>query len=358
MLKFGLINYLENPAGKSERQVAQEQQDLSIRAEEYGFDSVWLVEHHFSKIYGHCVSSPVMLSALANATRTVRLGSGVVPLPLLNPVRVAEEFALIDLMSDGRLEFGIGRGFQPAEFRGYGVEQGASREIFNEALEVILQAWTRDQVNMVGKHFRFENVVVTPKPLQKPHPPIWMAAVSPESFAYAGARGFNLICGPVFGLEEDYLDKNLALYRKSLQENGFDPGSKQIAALFMVYVAADKSKAEPLFSEAAVWSLRALGMLAAPPSGAVPTYERYSMLRDRVAGVEWREIRESDAAIWGTPDQCVEKISALEQRLGFTTMLCWTRIGSLERRAVLDSMGMMQDYIIPEMKRRTRSANS
>lgn len=356
MLKFGLINFLENPMGRSERQVVQEQNYVSQRAEEYGFDSIWLVEHHFSE-YGHCVSSAVMLGSLAAATRLVRLGSGVVALPFQNPIRVAEEFALIDLLSDGRLEFGIGRGFQPVEFRGYGIDPTKSRTVFNEALEIILQAWTRDRVNFAGMHFRFEDVAVRPKPIQKPHPPIWLAAVSPQSFVYAGERGFNLICGPIFAPERDYLEKHLHAYREALRNHGFDPASRQIAALFMVYVAPSVSRAEADFSEAAVWCYRALSKSAAPSGGEAPvlSYERYIALRGAGAASTWGLIRDSAAVIWGTPDRCIERITQLHQRLGFTTLLCWTRVGSLDHRKVLDCMGLLQDQVIPQVKRETAS---
>jgi alkanesulfonate monooxygenase SsuD/methylene tetrahydromethanopterin reductase-like flavin-dependent oxidoreductase (luciferase family) len=104
-MKFGLINFLENPVGRSDRQISAEQKHILIAAEEYGFDSVWQVEHHFSN-YGHCVSAAVMLATVAAATSEIRLGSGVVALPFHNPIRVAEEFALLDLLSDGRLDFG------------------------------------------------------------------------------------------------------------------------------------------------------------------------------------------------------------------------------------------------------------
>jgi alkanesulfonate monooxygenase SsuD/methylene tetrahydromethanopterin reductase-like flavin-dependent oxidoreductase (luciferase family) len=356
MLKFGLINFLENPAGRSERQIVREQSYLMQRAEEYGFDSVWPVEHHFSE-YGHCVSAAVMLGALAAATRVMRLGSGVVPLPFQNPIRVAEEFALVDLLSDGRLEFGIGRGFQPLEFRGYGVDPAKSREIFQESLEIILQAWTCERVNFVGRHFRFEDVRVRPRPLQKPHPPIWMAAVSPQSFQYAGERGFNLICGPIFAAEKDYLEKNLQAYREALRNHGHDPASRQIAALFMLYAAPSLSRAEADFAEAAVWCYHALSESAAPPTGEAPvlTYERYIALRDAGAASSWDLVRDTDAVIWGTPERCIERILDLHKRLGFTTLLAWTRVGSLDNRKVLDSMGLLQDQVMPQVKREIAS---
>ncbi len=280
MLKFGLIHFLENPVGKSERQVVEEQKQLSVMAEEYGFDSVWPVEHHFSD-YGHCVSAAVMLGALASVTRTARLGSGVVALPFQNPIRIAEEFALIDLMSDGRLDFGIGRGFQPLEFHGYGVDQAKSREIFEEALAIILQAWTRDRVDFIGQHFRFENVAVRPKPLQKPHPPIWMAAVSPESFTYAGARGFNLVCAPLLTATGGLAD-HIRAYRAALAAAGYDPAQKEVAVMLMVHAAPTAEQAEADFAEPAAWSYRALAGSAAPPDGLPPvsSYEAYAVLRD------------------------------------------------------------------------------
>jgi alkanesulfonate monooxygenase SsuD/methylene tetrahydromethanopterin reductase-like flavin-dependent oxidoreductase (luciferase family) len=357
MLKFGFINFLENPAGKSERQIVEEQKYLSIRAEECGFDSVWLVEHHFSD-YGHCVSAAVMLAALASATRVVRLGSGVLPLPFQNPVRVAEEFALVDLLSGGRLDFGIGRGFQPAEFRGYGVDQSKSRAIFREALEIILQAWTRDTVDFTGTHFKIEGLKVRPKPLQKPHPPVWMAAISPESFTYAGEHGFNLLCAPMLSADGNDLERNLQAYHAALRSKGQNPDAKEIAAMLMVHVAEDAASAEAEFAQSAVWSYRALSNSVGPSPTVhpVPGYERYPALSDFGARTTWAQIRDSDAVVWGTPRRCIEKIESLRTRLGLTTLLCWMRVGTLDHRKVINSMSLMQDYVIPSFRPHAEAA--
>jgi alkanesulfonate monooxygenase SsuD/methylene tetrahydromethanopterin reductase-like flavin-dependent oxidoreductase (luciferase family) len=355
MLKFGLINFLEDPTGKSERQITEEQKFILVSAEEYGFDAIWQVEHHFSE-YGHCVSVAVMLATLASATRRVRLGSGVIALPFHHPIRVAEEFALIDLLSDGRLDFGIGRGFQPEEFRGYGIDQTKSRELFTEALQVILQAWTSKRVSFTGQHFQFTDVEVKPKPLQKPHPPVWIAAVSPESFRFAGTHGHNVICGPIFGPLGDYLGPNLRDYRNSLNDHGHDPGSRQIAMLSMVYVATNDEKAEADFCDAAVWSYRALSKSANSSQGAVPvpSYEHYAALR-KAGTANWDTIRESDLVIWGSPRRCIERIEELRRRFGFTTLLCWTRVGALDDRKVRDSMGLMQEQVMPHFRRHPAS---
>lgn len=136
-MKFGMLHLFENPIGKTEHQIVKEQLDIMRAAEDLGFDSVWPAEHHFSE-YGFCVSTAtaMTLAALSQVTKRIRLGSGVVVLPLHHPLRVAEEFALLDLMSEGRLEFGIGRGYQPTEFKGYGVDQSRAREIFWESLDM------------------------------------------------------------------------------------------------------------------------------------------------------------------------------------------------------------------------------
>lgn len=130
-MKLGMLHLFENPVGKTEQQIVKEQMELMHEAENLGFDSVWPAEHHFSE-YGYCASPQVSLAAVAARTRRIRLGTGVVVLPFHNPVRVAEDFAFLDLMSDGRVDLGVGRGYQPLEFRGFGLDgqQANSREIF------------------------------------------------------------------------------------------------------------------------------------------------------------------------------------------------------------------------------------
>lgn len=354
-MKFGMLHLLENPAGKTEQQIVREQMAILRGAEELGFDSVWPAEHHFSE-YGYCVSTAVMLSALTEVTQRIRLGTGIVVLPFHNPIRVAEEFALLDLMSNGRIDFGVGRGYQPHEFRGYGVDQSKSRGMFNEALEVILQAWTRERVNFTGVHYRFEDVTVRPKPLQKPHPPVWMAALSPESFVIAGRKGLNLLCAPVFGFGGKTGLDNLAAYREGLRAGGHDPSTRQIAALCMVYVAAGAEQAERDFADPVIWYYRTFSKFIAPPAGqpAVKTYENYVDTRDLAASITWQQLRDAGAVVCGTPDQCIERIAQLHQTFGFTTLLCWTRLGGLDHRKVLASMELMQEHVIPHFTKEER----
>jgi alkanesulfonate monooxygenase SsuD/methylene tetrahydromethanopterin reductase-like flavin-dependent oxidoreductase (luciferase family) len=185
--------------------------ELMRAAEDLGFDSVWPAEHHFTE-YGYCASPALSLAAVAAQTRRIRLGTGVVVLPLNHPLRVAEDYAFLDHLSDGRVDLGIGRGYQPLEFQRYGVDQTTTRAQFDEALEVIHQAWARGRVSFQGKHYRFDDVPIRPRPVQRPHPPIWMAALSAETFALAGHYGLNLLYGSVFGLSPDVAAQRRADY--------------------------------------------------------------------------------------------------------------------------------------------------
>ncbi|GIW42982.1 MAG: luciferase [Candidatus Binatia bacterium] len=350
-MKFGMLHLLENPAGKTEHQVVHEQMEILQAAEELGFDSVWPAEHHFSE-YGYCVSTALMLAALVPVTRRIRLGTGIVILPFHNPVRVAEEFALLDLMSDGRVDFGVGRGYQPHEFRGYGIDQSQSRTMFFEALDIVLQAWTQERVNFSGNHYRVQDLPVRPKPYQKPHPPVWMAALSPESFLLAGERGFNLLCAPVFGFGGSSGVENLNTYRKALVAHGHDPATREIAALVMVYVSDTAEQAARDFADPVIWYYRTFAKYIAPPPGESPikTYEPYVGVRDMAAQVTWEQLQMAGAVVCGSPVECVERIRQLHDLFGFTTLLCWTRLGGLDHQKVIHSMELMQRYVIPELR--------
>src|SRR3989449_6833486 len=139
-------------------------------ADELGFEAIWLAEHHFSS-YGICPSLAVLAAAIARETRRARIGTSVVVAPFAHPLRIAEEWAMVDILSGGRLEFGLGRGYQPNEFRGFGVSMERTRERSDECLEIIRRAWTEERVTFEGEFYTVRDVRVLPKPIQKPHPP-------------------------------------------------------------------------------------------------------------------------------------------------------------------------------------------
>jgi natural product biosynthesis luciferase-like monooxygenase protein len=353
-MKFGMLHFFEHPAGnKSEQQIVREQLDCMRAAEDMGFDQIWAPEHHASE-YGLTASPMVTLAAIASVTKRIRLGSGVMVLPFNDPVRVAEEAAMIDLMSDGRFDLGIGRGFQPVEYHAFGVDQSKSRDIFEEAIDVIVRAWTEEPVNFKGAHFDISRQSVRPKPLQKPHPPIWMAAISDPSFEMAGIWGFNLLCSLVYGFKSERLQLLLGNYRDALRHKGHDPNQREIGALCMVYCSDSTEQARQDFGGPVLWYYRNIATRVAPPPSEPPQqgYEAYPSIRQTARTIQWDELLGSGALICGNPASCIRQIEELQTKYGFTQMLCWTRMSGLENRKVLRSMELMQRHVIPYFKRK------
>src|ERR1051326_1812512 len=193
-MKFGLFGGARargGPAGDSDGYHSFI--NYIIEAERLGFSSVFLVEHHFTG-FGQVSASLNLLSYLAARTERIRLGTAVVVLPWHNPVLVAEEAATLDLLSNGRLDFGVGKGYRESEFAGFCIPPAEATERFDEAIEVIRKAWTlNDRFSHHGTRWHFENVVVEPAPVQRPHPPLWLGAGSEESIRRAAREGYNLL---------------------------------------------------------------------------------------------------------------------------------------------------------------------
>lgn len=295
------------------------------------------------------------LAAMASVTKRVRLGSGVVVLPFNDPVRVAEEGAMLDLMSDGRLDLGVGRGFQPVEFRGFGVDQAKSHEIFDEALQIIERAWTRETVAFTGRHFNISEHGVRPKPIQQPHPPIWLAAVTAPSFELAGTRGYNLLCPLVPGFHNTLTAEYLDTYRRALRAGGHDPAHKQIGAVCMVYCAETTERARQDFGEPVLGYFRMMERYIPRHSAEEPLegYQEYEKIRRFARTLYWEELLQTRALVCGNPDACIKQIEEMRNQHGFTQLICWTRLAGLEHGKVLRSMELLGRHVLPYFRRQS-----
>ncbi len=236
-MKFGVFFLLEQPPGKPQERVYADALGQAAYAEELGFDAVWLAEHHFSE-YGICPSMAVLAGALAQRTRRVRLGTAVTILPFNHPLRIAEEWAMVDLLSGGRVDFGVGRGYQPAEYAGFDLPMSESRERFDEALAIIKQAWTRERVSFEGKHYRVRDVEVLPKPVQKPHPPIRIACVSPDTFERVARQGEKFLSAPSI-TPVHLMQGAYEAYARVWRESGHPAAELEIPALYFTHVGED-----------------------------------------------------------------------------------------------------------------------
>jgi natural product biosynthesis luciferase-like monooxygenase protein len=350
-MKFGMLHLFESPMGRSEQQMVEEQVSLMERAEEFEFDSVWPAEHHFSE-YGFCASPALSLAAIARRTSRIRLGTGVVVLPFNHPVRVAEDYAMLDLLSGGRVDLGVGRGYQPLEFAGYGVDQTRSREIFDESIEIIRRAWTEERLDFEGKHYQFRDLEIRPKPLQKPHPPIWLAALSEETFEKAGRLGFNLLLSPVFGGSLQIAKDRVARYRDALADAGHDPAQHQVGALVMTYAGEKQEQAREEFADPVIWYFRTFGKYVAPKLGQPPveSYEWYTQIRDLASVVEWDQLLSHGAVVCGETDYVTERVAEIRDVIGIDQLLCWTRLGGLSDELVTAHMERMRDRVMPALR--------
>jgi natural product biosynthesis luciferase-like monooxygenase protein len=350
IVRFGMLHLFENPVEKTEHQIIHEQMELMRAAEDLGFDSVWPAEHHFTE-YGYCASPALSLAAIASETKRIRLGTGIVVLPLNHPLRIAEDYAFLDQLSDGRVDLGIGRGYQPSEFSRYGVDQTTTREQFRESIEVIQQAWTQERVNYEGEHFNFKDVPIRPKPMQDSIP-IWMAALSQETFEIAGRYGFNLLYGSVFGLTPEAAVQRRLDYYRGLKAGGHSLEGRSAGCLMMVYVAETMEQAREEFRDAVIWYYRTIAKYVAPKKGdeAIKSYEMYTSFRDLASSVSWDALMEREAVVCGDPDYVAEKLAELQQVYGFTDLLCWTRLGGLDHRKVLKCMELMQGKVMPKLR--------
>ncbi|HKA55938.1 MAG TPA: LLM class flavin-dependent oxidoreductase, partial [Candidatus Binatia bacterium] len=184
-MRFGFMDHLPCAEWQSE---GQRYHDILAQIElgdKVGFDTAWLAEIHFFPDVSRLASPLTVLAAAAQRTQRIRLGTAVTLLPLHNPLKIAEEAATVDILSGGRLELGVGRGAAPSMFAAYNVPIAESRERFEEAVEVIRQAWTSERLSYQGKYLRVQDLRVFPRPVQKPHPPLRIAANSPETYTIA-----------------------------------------------------------------------------------------------------------------------------------------------------------------------------
>ena len=216
-MRFSLLYELTNPKPwneRSESDVWHEAIEQVALADKLGFETAWAVEHHFLEELSVCSAPEIFLSACAMKTERIRLGHGVVllPSPFNRPVRVAERIAALDIISDGRVEFGTGRASSLIELDGFRVEPEHTRGMWEEAVEMIPRMWESDRFSHEGQYFSVPERNVIPKPVQKPHPPIWMACSQAESFEIAAGKGLGVLC--FTSDEPEQLQERLSRYRE------------------------------------------------------------------------------------------------------------------------------------------------
>jgi alkanesulfonate monooxygenase SsuD/methylene tetrahydromethanopterin reductase-like flavin-dependent oxidoreductase (luciferase family) len=349
-MKFGTFHLLQWHDSKSQAQVFKETVELVKLSEELGFDSVWLADHHFSR-YGLGSSVLTIAAHLAAATTTLKIGTAVVVLPFYNPLTVAEVAATVDNLSDGRLILGVGRGYQWSEFHRHNVPFEESRDRFDEALDIILRAWTEDELDYQGKFWHVNGAQVLPKPVQKPHPPIAVATLSPDGFRNAARRHQSVICGGSTGTVAG-ITQNLALYRESLAGAGYSYDPSSVIISRPVYVGRTREEAKAAGGgERLNWFLDAQRRVALPPSDRwdlVPEKERPVIERLQMRSELTWDDAFNTMGISGSPDECIQQIRELDGIVGgLETLICSFTLGGFDLRQTAASMELFAREVMP-----------
>ena len=349
-MHFGAFMEFGNRAGVSEAQAFKEGFRMVDAAEEMGLDGVWLAELHFNPARSVMSSPIVIASSIATRTKRLRVGMAVYVLPLSNPLRIAEEVATVDHISEGRFEFGIGRSGFARSYDVFGIAYDESQERFAESLEIILQAWEGKEFSYHGKHYNVENATISPVPYQQPHPPLRIAANSSETFTRLGQAGHPIFVG-LRGMDIPELQQNVQEYRRSWREAGH-PGEGDVSLRIPVYAGETEEQAmdEPFDSISGYFGR--MGSLYRDQAGkaGLGVTELAGGRADRLAALSYDQILETKIA-FGTAEGLVDRFTQLKEQLGLDGVVAELNPGGLiPEERVLRSLRILTEKIMPAFK--------
>ena len=303
-----------------------------------GYDHVWVSEHHFVPDLGTVPKPPTLMAAIARMTKRIRLGVALDVLSLQNPIEIAESYAMVDVVSDGRLEFGVGSGSELHDNDKAGAHPEAAGRV-REVTEIVCQAWSGQPVNFRGAFFNYENVPVMSKPVQQPHPPIWVGcAQGEETFRWAGVKGFHVITLPHLYPEPRLLSALVKTYRRALAKAGHDFTATEVLGRFHIYVSQSLDRAlreaEPYLRHD----------LATPDRADPAAKSRENLKLDRTDQVA------HGFAIVGDPERCIDSIRRWREEAGLTAFSFAFHFGGMPEEMALTSIRLFAERVMPQFK--------
>ena len=354
-MKFGLLYEMETPRPWHERSEYNTYWEALAQielADRLGFDYVWEVEHHFLEEYSHSPAPEVFYGAVTQRTKNIRIAHGVrlLPFNFNHPIKVAEQAAVLDIMSNGRVDLGTGRSTTAQELDGFNVNYDRTRDEVKESLEIIVKAWTDEILEYDGKLLKVPPRRVVPKPLQKPHPPMWMACVAPDSYAIAGDRGLGVLS---FSLNWEQVQKSMEEYRKaSAQRSNQIPKvvNEEFAGLIICHVAENKEE-EAIGLDGARWFMHNVAKLFEPLMVKNKLYS-YEYLRMLMAmnldpkDASDAELKEHHMVVVGNPDEVIRKLENF-QKSGISQIICFKQAGRIPHTNIMQSLKRMGKYVLP-----------
>ncbi len=315
-MKFGVLQFFSWPERRVPLRTVYDRalQRIEIM-DRTGYDTVWLAEHHFTG-YSVCPSVHLMGMHVAGRTENLRIGTAVSIAALYHPLRLAEEVAMLDVLTGGRVNWGAGRGFDPVEFAAFDVPLEKSRERFREAVEIVLAAWQNERLTWHSENWQFENVEVLPKPAQKPHPPVWVAAGSPDAVQWAAESGHTIMLGPHGSF--DVIETHRANFLRDLAANGHAVDGRQIPMTRLLAVAGTEREAAEIARRGAAWIIATYKNAAkgiANPTVTVPA-------GGQVLELDPVERYLEDVVVWGTPARVIDQLRRLEAEIHLDYLMC------------------------------------
>jgi alkanesulfonate monooxygenase SsuD/methylene tetrahydromethanopterin reductase-like flavin-dependent oxidoreductase (luciferase family) len=351
---------------ESELQAYQNVLTQAVAADRHGWDAFWTVEHHFLSEFSHCSNPEVLYGAVAARTERIRIGYGVrlMPQPYNHPVRTAESVAVLDLLSNGRVDLGTGRSSTRAELEGFGIEPSQTRAMWQEAIGHVVGCWTNDEYEFAGKYWQMPRRRVIPKPLQQPHPPLWGATSSPDGHRQVGSLGLGL-CSFAVGVSPDEVKSRVDIYRDAVRNCNKPIGAfvnDRAATFTMALCNRDRSTALQLARESFEWYPRA----GARQIGSLTDWmiERSEDLGSYAYAADMKKyddegaldllnldyLVDADACVLGTPEDCI-KTCRLYEEAGIDLLLCLVNPYKISHATVMETIELMGKEVIPEFRR-------
>ncbi len=321
-----------------------------IYADQIGIDYAWVVEHHFVRHGGLFPANYAFLSYLAAKTETIRLGTGATVMPLNDPVRVAEQAAMLDHLSQGRFDFGVGRGFIRDEFDAFGVPMAESRERVEEGVELLKKAWSEPTLEFES-NFRppMSGLPILPPIYQKPHPPIWVACfLSPESFEWTAEEGHNLLY-VAYHVDHEVAVERIGWYREALPKYGRKVEDYEVCCVYHAHFTdqADDDHLKSIVDQPMLeYATAGKEATSKPPDPtAYKGYEQREQGQSQFGFEQYYPNR----VLMGSPEQAIERIKVFKE-IGITQVAMLVDFGSLEQKEIMRSLEIFGKEVLPQVR--------
>ena len=347
-MKFGLFHSVQLPNPSEQERYYQEALEQVLHAERLGYSSVWFTEHHFTR-HGIVSATLSVLAYLAGLTNSIRLGTAVTVLPFHNPVQLAEQTATVDLLSGGRLNLGVGRGYQWGEFHRMGVPMEEATRRFEESMEVLIRAWTSvEPFDHRGEFWSFKDLTVLPKPVQRPHPPVYVAASGADSLGRVVRNDWNLLIGQAE--TQDQVARQVEFYKGALAEAEAVYTPQRVVVARAMYAAPTTERSRREAEIPFMWFKQTGQEVSAPPG------QRVDLLPDEFAAYRSRYTPDAqfdygarcdDVMLFGSAEQIADRIGQLRDA-GVENLIFFVNFGGIENQRVLDSLELFASEVMPE----------